>query len=133
MVLNAKKRRMLAEAVSKLKVGVSPSSANVATLVHAPPAPTPAPSPSTLALADLRQKGVVEVAASQDEDTCSSLVFKKKRGTDVAVPVLSASDGCAPSFREKPLSASSPRHLVIHEGGGGVLLEAILARLLLLN
>ena len=34
------------------------------------------------------------------------------------MPANSASDDCAPSFRENPSSASSPRDVVVHEGGG---------------
>jgi len=66
---------------------------------------------------DQRQKGVVEVIASEDEDTCSGLIFKRKRKVDVAVPANSASDDYAPSFRKHPPSASSPRDLVVREGG----------------
>ena len=76
---------------------------------------------------------MVEATASEDKETCSGLVFKRKRGVDVVVLAHSTSDGGAPSFRENPPSASSPRDLVVHEGGGRVPLEAILARLLLLS
>lgn len=76
------------------------------------------PSPYAPTPVDLRQKGVVEATASEDEDTCSSLVFKRKRVADVAVPAQSASDGCASSFKENPPSASSPCDIVVHEGGG---------------
>ena len=110
MVLNVEKRKMLAEAASKLKNGVGPS--------NAPPAPTPATSPSASTPADLRQKGVVEATASEDEDTCTGLVFKRKRGVDVTVSAHSVSDGCAPSFRENPPSASSPRDLVVTKTEG---------------
>jgi len=63
---------------------------------------------------------VVEANASEDEDTCSGLVFKRKRKFDVAGPANSASDDRSPSFREHPLSASSPCDLVVQEGGGRV-------------
>jgi len=120
MVLNTEKRRMLAEAASKLKACAGPSKAL--------PTPTPASAP-----ADLRWKGVVEAAASEDEDTCTGLVFKRKRGVEVAVSTHSVSDGCVPSFRENPSSASSFRDLVVHEGGGRMSLGAILECLPLLN
>ena len=67
---------------------------------------------------DHRQKGVVEATASEDEDTCSGLVFKRKRTIDVVTPANSASDERAPSFMENPPSASSPRDIVVHERGG---------------
>ena len=109
---------MLAEAASKLKAGAGPSDANTAAPADALAATIFAPNPYAPAPADLRQKGVVEAAASEDEDTCSGLVFKRKRGVDIAVPMLSTLDGCVPSFRENPPSAFSPRDLVIHKGGG---------------
>jgi len=121
MVLNTEKKRMLAEAASKLKASVDPSEA------------LPAPSFSAPAPAYLRQKGMVEATASEDEDTCTGLVFKRKRGADVAVSMHSLPDGCAPSFRENPPSASSPRDLVVHEGRGRMSLGRFLECLPLLN
>jgi len=77
---------------------------------------------------------VVEAIASEDEDTCYGLVFKRKMGADVAVPANSASDGRASSFRENPPNVSSPRDLVVREGRGRrVPLEVILACLSLLS
>ena len=110
-MLNAEKKRMLAEATSKLKVGGGPSDANVVASVDAPVAVISAPNPSTPAPLNFRQKGVVEVVASKNENTNFGLIFKRNRGVDVTVPALPVSDGCAPSFREPP-SASSPRDLV---------------------
>ena len=128
MVINAEKRRMLAEAAAKRKASVGPSDIDVAAPAGVATVAIFAPSPT-----DLRQKGAIEATASGDEDTCSGLVFKRKKGADVAVPVHSASDGCASSFRENPPSASSPRDLVVHKGGGKVPLEVTLARLPLLS
>jgi len=119
MVLNAEKRRQLAEVTLRRKVALSPSDVDALAPVDAPAAAIFAPSPSALALVNHRQKGVVEATASEDEDTCSSLVFKRKRAADVVVPAHSVSDDCAPSFRENPPSASSPRDIVVHEGAGG--------------
>jgi len=90
MVLNTKKRRMLVEAASRLKAGVGPS--------DAPLAPIPIPSASAPAPTDLRLKGVVEATASKEENTCSGLVFKRKRGVDAVVPAQSGSEGRASSF-----------------------------------
>jgi len=98
MVLNAEKRRMLAEATSKLKAGVGLSDAKAAAPVDAPSTPIPTPSPSAPAPADLRLKGVVKATAPEDEDTCFGLVFKRKKGADAAVPAQSASDGRASFF-----------------------------------
>jgi len=54
MVLNVEKRRMLAEATSKLKACAGPSSANVDAPIDAPPTLIPAPTPSAPALVNLR-------------------------------------------------------------------------------
>jgi len=81
MVLNAEKRRHLAVVAAQMKT---------------------APGPSTK---DKRLKGVAkaaEVAPSEDDDTCSGLVFKRKRKVDATVPAQSGSDGQAPSYRECP-------------------------------
>jgi len=89
MVLNAEKRRQLAIVAAQLKAAPGPS----------------APGPSAPAPIDQRLKRVVvvaEVAASEDEDTCSGLVFKRKRKADAAVPAPSSSDGHTPSYREHP-------------------------------
>jgi len=45
---------------------------------------------------------VAEVAPSEDEETCTSLVFKRKRKADAATLVPSNSDDRAPSYRECP-------------------------------
>ena len=49
-----------------------------------------------------------------------ALSLREKRAGDVTTPSHSASDGRAPSFRDYPLSASSPCDLIMHEGGGRV-------------
>jgi len=118
MVLNEEKRRMLTEVASKRKAGAGPSDADASTPIDGPPTTTSTPSPSAPAPVDLRQNGIVEATASEDEDTCSGLVFKRKKGADVAVPGHSASDDRAPSFRENLPSTYSPRDMVVHEGGG---------------
>ena len=61
-----------------------------------------APDPPALAPVDHRQKGVVEAISSKDEDTCSGLVFKRKRKVNVVIPTG---------------GASSPHDIVVHEGG----------------
>ena len=64
---------------------------------------------------------VAEVAPSKDEDTCSDLIFRRKRKADAVVPASSDSNGQAPSYRECSPSASSPRYVVVHEGRGRAL------------
>ena len=54
---------------------------------------------------------------SDDEDTCTGLVFKRPRVGASAVPSTSVSAG-APTFIDHPLSASSPFPAVALEGGG---------------
>jgi len=113
MVLNAEKRRQLAEVFLQHKAALGPSTGDAST------ATASAPSPSALAPVDHRQKGVVEATAFEDDDTCSGLVFKRKRKGNVAVPANSASDDRAPSFRENPPSAYSPHDIVVQKAGGG--------------
>jgi len=85
MVLNEEKKRMIAEVASR-KAGAGPSDVDASALVDGPPTTTSAPSPSASALADHRQKGIVEATASEDEDTYFGLVFKRKQKSDVAIP-----------------------------------------------
>ena len=112
MVRNTENRRQLAEVALQRKAAPGPSDAD------APTAAANAPSPSTPAPVDHRQKGVVEATAFEDEETCSGIVFKRKRKADAAVPANLASGDRAPSFRENPPSAYSPCDIVVHEGGG---------------
>ena len=79
------------------------------------------PGPSAPSLVDQRLKGVAEVTEatdSEDEDTCSGLIFKRKRKADVVVPAPSGSKGQAHSYREHPPSTSSPRDIMVQEGRG---------------
>jgi len=110
MVLDAEKRRKLVELVSRRKATLAGASTPAGTLPVATSTPI-SPDPAPI---DQRQKWVVEAA---HEDTCTGLVFKRKRATNVVAPSHSSSDGHAPSFRENPPSASSPRDLVMLEGG----------------
>jgi len=107
MVLNAEKRRQFATVALQLKAALRPSTAEASA-----PA-TSAPGPSAPALVDQRQKGVVEVAAYEEEHTCSGLIFKRKRKVDVVVLATSSSDDRVPSYKEHPPSASSPCDLII--------------------
>jgi len=120
MVLNVEKRRQLVVVALQLKVALDPSAPT-----------TSAPGPSAPAPVDQRQKGVAEVATSKDEDTCSGLVFKRKRKVDAVIPSPSGSDDRAPSYREHPSSASSPRDFVVQEGRGRMLQRVITVHLLL--
>jgi len=92
MVLNAEKRKQLAAMAAQMKAAPGPS----------------ALGPSTKGK---RLKGVAEVAEvapSEDEDTCSDLVFRRKRKADVAVPMPSGLDEQAPFYRECPLVPPLP-------------------------
>jgi len=73
---------------------------------------------SALYAKDKKLKRVAEAAPSKDDETCSGLFFKRKRKVDVAIPVPSDSDGRAPSYRECPPNASSPRDIVVQKGRG---------------
>ena len=57
------------------------------------------------------------VVETDDEDTCTGLVFKRQRVGETVTPSPSISGG-TPTFRDNPPSASSPRQLVVNEGGG---------------
>ena len=96
------------------KAAPGPSAADAST-----PAAS-APGPFAPTLVDQRQKRVAEFAASEDEDTCSGLVFKRKRKVDVVVPANSSSDDHAPFYRANPPSASFPHDLMVQEGRGRV-------------
>jgi len=130
MVLNEEKRRKLVKLTSKhkatlAKVCTSTPAGTPLAATSAPVSPEPTPI-------DQRQKGVPEVIASEDKDTCTCPVFRRKRVADVMAQSHSASDGHAPSFRENPPNASSPRDLVVLEGGGESTPRVITACLLLL-
>jgi len=112
MVLNAEKRRQLAEVALQRKAAPGSSAADAPTLADNAPGPY-APVP-----VDHRQKGVVKAIAFEDEDTYSGIVFKRKRKADVAVPSPSHLDAHAPSYREHPSNTSFPRDLMVQEGMG---------------
>jgi len=120
MVLNEKKKKKLGELVAKHKAAAD---VGTSTPTNPPPHATSAPNSPEPILVDNRQKGVVVETGSKDEDTCAGLVFKRQRVDDVVAPSHSTSDSHAPSFRDNPPSASSPRDLIIHEGGGRTLLK----------
>jgi len=107
MVLDAEKRRYLVVVATQKKTALGPS---------APIPAAPGSSAHGPSVKDNRRKGVVEVAPSEDKDTCSGLIFRRKRKADVAIPVPSNLDGQAPSYRECPPSASSPRDIMVQEG-----------------
>ncbi|XP_068477186.1 uncharacterized protein [Phaseolus vulgaris] len=112
MVLNAEKRRQLAEVALQRKAAPGSSAADAPTLADN------APGPYALVPVDHRQKGVVKAIAFEDEDTYSGIVFTRKRKADVAVPSPSHLDAHAPSYREHPSNTSFPRDLMVQEGMG---------------
>jgi len=89
MVLNTEKRRQFTVVALQLWGAPGPS------VVDASAPTTSTLGPSAPAPLDQRQKGLAELAASEDEDTCSGLVFKRKRKDYAAVPAASSSDDCA--------------------------------------
>jgi len=62
---------------------------------------------------DLKLKEVVEVAPSDDEDTCSRPVFKRRRKAAPAPIEHSASDGWASSPKIPPPSPSPARDIIL--------------------
>ena len=72
------------------------------------------PRPQLLLPVD-RPEGVV-VIETDDEETCTDLVFKRSRVGGAVAPSNSASGG-PPTFMDHPPSASSPLPLVVHKGG----------------
>jgi len=116
MVLDAEKRRKLGELVARPKAALA--DADTSTPAGTPPTSTSAPISPEPAPVDQRQKGVVEATTSEDKDTCTGLVFKRKRADDVMAPSHSALEGHAPSFRENPPNASSSHDLIVLEAGG---------------
>jgi len=115
MALVEEKRRKLGELVARRRAAL----ANAGTSAPVGP-PSAAAEPAPI---DNRQKGDLEATTSEEEGSCMGLIFKRKRAGNFAVPSHSASDGHAPSFRDNPPSASSPPDLIMHEGGGRVLLK----------
>ena len=113
MVLNEEKRNRLAELIAPCLAALTGAGGSVPTgpppvVVSAQDSPGPAP--------DDKQKEVVAIDW-EGEDTDEGLVFKRP-WVGVAVTSLSTTDGHAPSFRNNPPSASSPRGLLALEGGG---------------
>jgi len=117
MGFNKDKKKKLVELLAKRKTAAA--GVGTSSLTTPPPSAISAPNTTKPAPVDNRQKGVVAVAVdSEDEDTCTSLVFKRQRVGEAVAPSHSASGGLTPTFRDNPPSGSSPRHLIIHEGGG---------------
>jgi len=72
--------------------------------------------PSATSVND-RLKRVVVAAGTDNDDTNSGLVFKRQRVAVAEEPAHSTSDGHAQSFRDNPPNASSPRDLIVLDGG----------------
>jgi len=122
MGFNKDKKKKLVELLVKRKAvaaGVGTSSPKTP-----PPSATSALNTTEPAPVDNRQKGVVAVVVnSENEDTCTGLVLKRLRVGEAVEPSHSVSGGLTPAFRDNPPSASSPCHLIVHEGGGESVLE----------
>jgi len=61
---------------------------------------------------------VAETAPFGDEETCSGLVFKRRRTDATATSAHSVSDDQAPSYRDFPPNPSPPRDIAVQEGRG---------------
>ena len=118
MALNEKKKKNLVELLAKRRAAAVGASTS-----NPPPPATSAPNSSDPAPNGDRLKGVMVFVGTEDEDTSLGLVFKRQRVGDVEAPAHSAFDGYAPSLRDNPPSASSPRDLIVHEGRGRALLK----------
>ena len=114
MVLNEEKRKRLAELLARCQT--TPTGAGGSTPAGPPLVATSAQGLPGLAPDD-KQKRVVVAVDSEDEKIDECLVFKRPR-VGVATTSLSGTDGHAPSYRDNPPSASSPRELLALEGGG---------------
>jgi len=117
MAFNEDKKKKLVELLAKRRAaaaGVGTSSPTTP-----PPSATSTPNTTEPAPVDNSQKGVVAVVVdSEDEDTYTVLVFKRLRVGEAVAPSHSTSGGLTPAFKDNPPSASSPRNLIVHEGGG---------------
>jgi len=110
------KKKKLVELLAKRRAAAA--GVGTSTPRSPPNSATSAPNTTEPASVD-RQKGVVVVVVdSEDEATCTNLVFKRPSVDEAAVPSHFASGELTPAFRDNPPSASSPRDLVVHEGGG---------------
>jgi len=95
MGFNKYKKKKLADLLAKRRAATSA---------------TPAPQPIDPAPAVDGQRGVVAFE-TDDEDTCTGLVFKRQRVGEAVAPSASASGG-TPTFMDHPPSASSHSNLL---------------------
>jgi len=115
MGFNKDKKKKLADLLAKRRA----IAAGVGTSTPTTPQPSFSSAPNTTeaAAVDDRQKGVVTIDL-EDKDTCTGLLCKRQRVGETVAPSHSTSRGLTATFRENPPSASSPRHLIVHEGWG---------------
>jgi len=114
MRLSKDKKKKLADLLAKQRAVATGTSLSIplAPLTSAAPASQPTnPAPTVVEL-----RGVL-VVESDDEDTCTGLVFKRPRVGASVVPSASVSAG-TPTFIDHPPSASSPLPTATLEGGG---------------
>ena len=115
MGFNKDKKKKLVDLLAKRRAAAA--GVCTSTPTSPPPSATFAPNTTEPTHVDDRQKGVVAID-SEDEDTCTSLFYKRQRVGETVAPSHSASGGLTATFRNNPPSASSPHHLIVHEGGG---------------
>jgi len=119
MGFNNDKKKKLADLLAKQRA--TATGEGTSTPIAPSTSATPAPHPTEPAFTVDRPERVV-VVETDDEETCTDLVFKRSRVGEAVAPSTSASGG-TPTFMDHPPSATSPLPLVVHEGGGESALE----------
>jgi len=114
MRLSEDKKRKLAGLLAKQRAIATGTSLSIPLAPSTSTAPTSQPINSALAASELR--GVLAVE-SDDEDTCTDLVYKRPRVSVSTMPSTSVSAG-ASTFVDHPPSASFPLPAAL-EGGKG--------------
>jgi len=114
MAFNNDKKKKLADLLAKRRAAAAGEGSS--TPIAPSTSTTSALQPINPAPAAIELGGVV-VVESDDEDTCTGLVFKRPRAGETATPSASVSGG-TPAFIDHPPSTSSPLQVVAIEDGG---------------
>jgi len=114
MGFNKDKKKKLPDLLAKRRAAATEASPSTPLTPSSSAAPAFHPTNPTLVVVELEGAVAVE---SDDEDTCTDLVFKRPRVGETAAPSTSAFVR-TPTFVDHPPSASSPLQVVALEGGG---------------